>query len=275
MSQARRHLRFQALALFTLAVGLLPVPFAASIGDPVQLAGAFFGWAVAMYLFATGGTLVAALTFDRDAPMRPGWLLLSASYLVLIPALIRMGPKPSGLFQAAQRAPWVALLGSVASGALAVTGLILLSRAWRASELDTSSPTARNVARLAALVLAVALAGPDLVERLPAALGGDVMAAGDVITDLLDGSLFVVAMPVLSAALMLGGGLVAWPWLLLLSSVMAWLGYDAVDAYGAAAGLDDRTVRIAEEVLRTLGAAFAFSAGIAQRWVMTDALRDE
>jgi hypothetical protein len=275
VSQARRHLRFQALALCTLAVGLLPVPFAASIADPVQLAGAFFGWAIAMYLFATGGTLVAALTFDRGAPMRPGWLLLSGSYLVLIPALIRMGPKSSGLYQAVQRAPWVALLGSVVSGALAVTGLILLSRAWRASGLDTSSRTTRNVARLAALVLAAALAGTDLVERLPAALGGDVMAAGDVITDLLDGALFVVAMPVLSAALMLGGGLVAWPWLLLLSSVMAWLGYDAVDAYGAAAGLDDRTVRIAEEVLRSLGAAFAFSAGIAQRWVMTDALRDE
>lgn len=275
MSQPRQHLRFQALALVTLAVGLLPVPFAASIADPVQLAGAFFGWAVAMYLFATSGTLVAALTFDRGAPMRPGWLLLSASYLVLIPALIRMGPRSSGLYQAAQRAPWVAPLGSVVSGALAVTGLILLSRAWRASGLDTSSRTARNVARLAALVLAIALAGPDLVERLPAALGGDVMAAGDVITDLLDGGLFVVAMPVLSAALMLGGGLVAWPWLLLLSSVTAWLGYDAIDAYGAAAGLDDRTVRIAEEVLRTLGAVAAFSAGIAQRWVMTDALRDE
>ncbi len=275
MSQPRQHLRFQALASVTLAVGLLPVPFAASIADPVQLAGAFFGWAVAMYLFATSGTLVAALTFDRGAPMRPGWLLLSASYLVLIPALIRMGPRSSGLYQAAQRAPWVAPLGSVVSGALAVTGLILLSRAWRASGLDTSSRTARNVARLAALVLAIALAGPDLVERLPAALGGDVMAAGDVITDLLDGGLFVVAMPVLSAALMLGGGLVAWPWLLLLSSVTAWLGYDAIDAYGAAAGLDDRTVRIAEEVLRTLGAVAAFSAGIAQRWVMTDALRDE
>jgi hypothetical protein len=275
VSQARPHLRFQALALVTLAVGLLPVPFAASIADPVQLAGAFFGWAIAMYLFATGGTLVAALTFDRGAPMRPGWLLLSASYLVLVPALLRMGPKSSGLYEAAQRAPWAALSGSVVSDILAVTGFILLSRAWRASGLDTSSRAVRIAARLGALLVAVVLAGPDLLERFPAALGGDILAAGDVITDLLDGSLIVVAMPVLSAALMLGGGLVAWPWVLLLSSLVAWLGYDAVDAYGSAAGLDDRTVRIAEEVLRTLGAAFAFSAGIAQRWVMTDALRDK
>jgi hypothetical protein len=26
--------------------------------------------------------------------------------------------------------------------------------------------------------------------------------------------------------------------------------------------------------MRTLGAAFAFAAGVAQRWVMTDAVRD-
>lgn len=273
MSQARGHLRFQALAVFTLAVGLLPVPFAASVVHPLQLAGVYFGWAVAMYLFATGGTLVAALTFDRGEPQRPGWLLLSASYLVLVPALLRLGPNPAGLLGTVQRSPWLNVLVSVISGALAVAGFILLSRAWRASGLDTTSRAARVVARLAALAVAAALAGPDLVERLPVALHGDVLAAGDVITDLLDGALFVVAVPVLRAALALGGGLVAWPWVMLTASLVAWLGYDATEAYGGAAGLDDRTVRVVDEVMRTLGAGFAFSAGIAQRWVMTDALR--
>jgi hypothetical protein len=257
-----------------LVVGLLPAPFATSIADPVQLAGAFFGWAIAMYLFAAGGTLVAALTFEEGEPMRPGWLLLSASYLVLAPALIRMGPKADGLYQVAQRAPWVASFTSIVSGALAVAGFLVLSRAWRASGLDTTSRAARVGARLVALAVAAAMAGPDLVERLPAALAGDVLAAGDVITDLLDGALFMVAIPVLRAALvLLGGGLVAWPWLMLTASLVAWLGYDATAVYGGAAGLDDRTVRVVEEVLRTLGAAFAFAAGIAQRWVMSDAVR--
>lgn len=274
MSQARRNLRFQALALAALVVGLLPAPFAASVADPVQLAGAFFGWAVAMYLFAAGGTLVAALTFEPGEPMRPGWLLLSVSYLVLAPALIRMGPKADNLYAATQRAPWVASVTSIASGALAVAGFLVLSRAWRASGLDTTSRAARVTARLVALAVAAAMAGPDLVDRLPAALKGDVLAAGDVITDLLDGGLFVVAIPVLRAALvLLGGGLVAWPWLMLTASIMSWLGYDAIAVYGGAAGLDARTLRVAEEVLRTLGAAFAFSAGIAQRWVMSDAAR--
>jgi len=274
MSQARRNLRFQALALAALVVGLLPAPFAASVADPVQLAGAFFGWAVAMYLFAAGGTLVAALTFEPGEPMRRGWLLLSVAYLVLAPALIRMGPKADGLYEATQRAPWVASITSIVSGALAVAGFLVLSRAWRASGLDTTSRAARVTARLVALAVAAAMAGPDLVDRLPAALKGDVLAAGDVITDLLDGGLFVVAIPVLRAALvLLGGGLVAWPWLMLTASIMAWLGYDAIAVYGGAAGLDAGTLRVAEEALRTLGAAFAFSAGIAQRWVMSEAAR--
>jgi len=273
MSQVDRHFRFKALAFSTLAVSLLPVPFAASIADPVQLAGAYFGWAAALYLLAAGGTLVAALTFGRDEPMRLAWALLSASYLVLLPALLRIGPKAAGLYQAAQRASWVLPIANMISSAMAVTSLFLLARAWRATGLDGTSRAARVATRLLALLAAVVLAGPDLVERLPAALGGDVMAAGDVVTDLLDGSLFVVAAPVLHAALLLKGGLMAWPWALLTASLAAWLGYDAIGLYGAAAGLDPRALRVVEEVLRTLGTAFVFSAGVAQRWVMTDEVR--
>lgn len=270
MSQARRHLRFQALAFSALLVGLLPAPFAATIAQPLQLAGAFFGWAIAMYLFGAGGTLVAALTFDRGEPMRPGWLLLSASYLVLAIGSLRMGPDPTGLYQGAERSPLVASITSVGSGALAVTGFILLARAWRTSGLDATTRGGRLAAQALALLVAAAMAGPDLVERLPAALSGNVSAIGDVLSDLLDGALFVVAVPVLRAALALGGGLVAWPWLLITASLAAWLGYDATEAYGGAAGLDARAVRIIEEMLRTLGAGCAFSAGIAQRWMMTD-----
>jgi hypothetical protein len=271
MIQQRPHLRFQALAVCALAVGLLPVPLAVSVAEPVQLAGAFFGWGLAMYLFAAGGTLVAALTYDRAELMRPGWLLLSASYLVLVPGLLRMGPNAAGLYAGLQRAPWAAFLTNVLSSALAVTGFLVLSRAWRALGLETSAPGGRMAVRLVALAVAAALAGPDLWEKLPAALGGDLLAAGDVITDLLDGALFVVAVPVLRAALALGGGLVAWPWLLITASLVAWLGYDATEAFGSVAGIDDRTVRLVEEVMRSLAAACAFSAGIAQRWVMTGA----
>jgi hypothetical protein len=266
-----RHVPFRALAVATLALGAIPGAFALSVQDPVQLAAAFFGWTVAMYLFAAGGALAAAFAFSRGEPMRSGWLLLSGSYLVLAPTVLRLGPKAEGLYEGAVRAPWVASAASILSGALAIAGFVRLARAWRGSGLDLGSAAGRLGSRLVAVAVAVALAGPDLVEQLPATLRGDVLAAGDVVTDVLDGALFVVAVPVLRAALALGGGLAAWPWMLLTASLTAWLGYDAIAIYGGVAGADPRAVRVAEEMLRTLGAAFVLAAGIAQRWVIVAA----
>jgi hypothetical protein len=59
--------------------------------------------------------------------------------------------------------------------------------------------------------------------------------------------------------------------MLLTASLTAWLGYDAIAIYGGVAGADPRAVRVAEEMLRTLGAAFVLAAGIAQRWVIVAA----
>jgi hypothetical protein len=270
MNHATRHHRFQALAALAVLIGVVPLLLALKIADGRALAGAFYAWTVALYLAATTGTLVAALTFDRGEPMRRAWLLVSASYLLLIPSRALRGINPSGLFDA--EAPALlstAILGS-ASGVLVVVGIMLLARAWRSSGLDQGSRAARVVARLVALALAAALVVPDVLDRLPVAMTGDLLAAGDVLTDLLDVALLVVAVPVLRAALGLGGGLVAWPWVLLTGSLVAWLGYDAT-LYGVAAGFDPRTVRIAEEVCRSFGAGLAFAAGVAQRWVMTGA----
>jgi hypothetical protein len=271
MTQPKSHLRFQALAACTLVIGLIPVASALTISSGTALAGTFHGWTIALYLFATAGTLVAAYSFGRGEPMRPAWLLVSASYLVLLPQRIANGPKAAGLYEALAPPAWASSLSSAVSGVLAVAGFLLLARAWRSSGLDQSSRAGRVVMRLVATAVAATLAGPDIVAQFPAALRGDVLAVGDVFTDLLDVGLFVVAVPVLRAALGLGGGLVAWPWALITCSLMAWLGYDATSLFGAAAGLDARTVRIVEEVCRTLGAALAGSAGVAQRWVMSDA----
>jgi hypothetical protein len=271
MSLDRNHAPFQALAVATVAVGLLAVPFSLSVRDPVALAGAYFAWTVAVYLWAAGGTLVAATGFERGAPLRPGWMLLSASYAVLVPGRLLAGPTPTGLHEGAPNFGALLPLFSLASGLLGVAGFVLLAHAWRASGLDLTSRTSRIALRVLALLVACALAGPDLLARLPAAAGGDPMAIVDVITDVLDGALFVVAVPVLRAALALGGGLVAWPWALLTLSLTAWLGFDAASSWGELAGLSPRAMRVAEEAMRGLGASAAFGAGVAQRWIMRPA----
>lgn len=268
MDLASRHRPFRILAFATLAVGLLPLLFDRTTPDPSLLAGTYSAWAMACYLWATGGTLVCATTFAPGEPMRPGWLLISASYAVLLPARLLAGPSTRGLAEGAMRAPVLVSALGVASAALGVVGFLVLARAWRDSGLDQTSRASRVVLRLLALVVALALAGPDLVAQFPAATRGDPVAITDVITDLLDGALFVVAVPVLRAALALGGGLVAWPWALLTLSLLAWLGFDAAVIWGESAGLTARSARALEEAMRSLGSCAAFAAGVAQRWVM-------
>lgn len=262
------HRPFQLLAATTLAVGGLPLVFHLSLPAPAMLAGAYFAWTVAVYLAAAGGPLLAGTTFAPGEPMRPGWLLLAASYAVLLPGRLLTGITARGLVEAPVRSAAALSATSIASGALAVAAFMLLARAWRASGLDLTSRPTRVVLRMVALGVALALAGPDLVDRFPAAARGDAMAIADVITDLLDGALFVVAVPVFRAALALGGGLVVWPWGLLTLSLLAWLGYDASVIWGEAVGLTPRTARVLQEVMRGVGAVSAATAGLAQRWVM-------
>lgn len=267
----RRHRPFQFLALATVLVGLVPAALGASLADPVLLAGAYLAWTVAVYLGGAAGTLLAATTFAPGEPMRPGWLLLAGSYAVLVPARLLAGADGSGLAETATRLPAVISLASILSSALAVAGFLVLTRAWGAAGLDTASFASRATAtttRLVALLVGVALAGPDLVERFPRMLAGDTMALADVVADVLDVALFVVAVPVLRAARALGGGLVAWPWALLTLSLLAWLGYDASVTWPDAAGLSARHARVIQETMRALAACAALAAGVAQRWIM-------
>ena len=267
MRQAR-HAPFVALALLAVALGSVPAWFSLSVLDSFQLAGVFAGWSIALYIAAAAGLVLAVASFGPGEPMRAGWLSLSASYLVLAPVILVLGPKAEGLYAEPVRVPWVVALSGVVSGFLAVAAFLLLAGAWRKSGLDASSRAGRLAAVAVAVAIAAALAGGDVRERLPLALQGDLVAATDVLTDLLDGAVFVVAVPVLRAALALGGGLVAWPWVFLTLSLFAWLGYDATTIFAAAPSFDPRGVRVAQEVLRTLGAGFACVAGIAQKWVI-------
>lgn len=262
------HRSFRILAAATLATGLIPLGLANAQHEPLALAGAFTGWTLAIYLGTAAGALMTGTAFAPGEPMRPGWLLLSASYAVLVPSRLLPGGRLEGLGVSTAQYPVLESLLGVASGALGLAAFLLLAGAWRESGLDTTGRASRVVARLVALVASLVLAGPDLVARFPAAAAGDPLAITDVLTDLLDGAIFVVAVPVARAALALGGGLVAWPWGLLTLSLFAWLGYDASVIWGGAAGLTPYQSRVLEECMRAVGACATLSAAVAQRWIM-------
>jgi hypothetical protein len=270
MSPPRPHAPYQALAGAVLLAGLLPLAFALVVHDDAQLIGAWFGFSVAGYLWASGGALVAALTFSAGDAQRPGWLWLSLAYLVLVPARLHLGPSGEGIMAAGEVSAWNVLVTTLLNGGYSVAGFLILTRAWRDTGLDTGSRAGRLAVQAGALLVALALAGPDLVNRLPPALHGDLEAVGDVVSDLFDMAILTVSAPVLRAALVLGGGLVAWPWVFLTAGVVSWLFYDASAVFLDSIG---RPARVAEEVFRALATASVFAAGVAQRWVMTEMKR--
>ena len=205
--------------------------------------------------------------------MRPAWGLLSASYLVLVPrrgCCWGRGRRVSTRRSSA--APGSTPGGNIASSAMAVTGFLVLARAWRASGLDGSTPAGAG-GRPAGGAPGGRGAGRTRIwwPGSPPPSRGDPSAVGDVVTDLLDGSLFVVAVPVLRAALGLGGGLVAWPWLLLTASVISWLGYDANGRLRRRRrARRPRPSGWPRRCCAPWGPASLSPPGVAQRWVMTE-----
>jgi hypothetical protein len=262
-----RHQRFRVLALATVLLGLTPAAFPLSVAGPQALAAAYFGWTVAVYLLAVFGTIIAATSYSPGDPPRPGWASLGAGYVALVASRLVAGPIPNGLYQAPTSWPTTQLVGNVLYELATLAGYLVLTRAWSATGLEAASRTSRVLYRLGALAVAAILVGPEVVDRFPAALQGAPLAIADVVTDLLDAAVLVVATPVLRAALTLGGGLVSWPWFLLTMSVLGWLGYDAA-AWGTSLGLSPEFSRQLQEAARSLATVSIFSAGVAQRWVM-------
>jgi hypothetical protein len=262
MRHAQRRQSFEVLALAAVLAGTIPLVLHLAVRREAELVGAYNGWTLAIYLLAAGGTASAAWSFGRADPMRPGWVLLCVSYLLLAPGRILGGsPDPASLSPVA--ATMRAGVG-LASGWLAFLGFLELSRAWRSTDLDATSPRLKLALRIGALLLAVLLTGPELLDRLPVALRGEPLAMADVASDALDIALLVVAVPVLRAALAMGGGLIAWPWAFLTMSLLAWLGYDAVNLWGGRAGYGTATLLAWEDAFCSLAAGFAFAAGVTQ-----------
>ncbi|MGC3997412.1 MAG: hypothetical protein QM767_07880 [Anaeromyxobacter sp.] len=265
----RAHRPYALLGLLCAALAAVPVIMARTVPDPMALAGSYMGWTLGLYLAAFTGAALAAATFGADDAQRPGWLLMGLSYLALLPARLLVGPNPSGLFQADEPLLWLRVVSSVANSSLMLAAMLALARAWRQSGLDDPRPWLRWVTQLAGVALAVALMGPDLIRtQLPAVLDGDAAAWGNVITDVLDGLVLAVAVPVLRAAVALGGGLVAWPWLFLTTGLLGWICFDAIAASDGL-GLTPFDARTATEVARTWACLFTMAAGAAQRWIMS------
>ena len=215
------------------------------------------------------GSWAAAFTFEKGAYQRRAWLFIGGCMALLLTRdFVNLTP----VFQGLDPHTLATLAGVLVAAANVsqVIGTWMLARTWKVAQLELPGSRAAQWATVAAVgVVAAAAAGPGVWRSAVAVAQGDLTRASGVASGLGDMlSLWLIA-PLLLTALALRGGLFGWPFSLLTTSYLAWLGYDLLAILGPELGLGPHASRTGAELFRALGCLYGFSAGLAQREVVT------
>jgi len=206
-------------------------------------------------LLAAAGCFAGSRPFASGDPLRYGWLLQSWGYLLLatrtIPAL--------------RDIPAAATLAVLLANVFGALSPVLMVRAWYGTGLGSAiPPVRRRIAVLAALAVALILAGPS-TSLAAARLAGNPTAILDLIGGVGDIVSLTLFAPLLLIAVAMRGGRLAWPWGLLAGGLFCWLLCDAV-AF-ADGCLPPAILGALSQSLRVAACLFYAAAGVAQREV--------
>jgi hypothetical protein len=124
-------------------------------------------------------------------------------------------------------------------------------------------------AAVVAAGIALAVAGPSVVQSTQAFLGGDWGAPALLISAVADIAILILVTPLLLTAVALRGGLFVWPWALITASEVAWLLYDAA-SIGAFPPLGGAPL---PELFRGMAESFLCVSGLAQFFVVRQVRR--
>jgi hypothetical protein len=221
---------------------------------------------------AAGGCFAAAFAFERGDYMRRAWTFNACCYLFLLCRDTALAMLPEGAATAAAVGGVLALVANLAS----VIGTLLLARAWAIAGLEyPGSRAARVSVFLATLAAALAASGTDLVLDARTLLGGDLTSLHSVASDVGDVVSLCMLAPMVLTVVGMSGGVLKWPWGLLTASLVFWLLYDAAATVDHFTAGHEVTTRLAREVFRALACACEFSAGLAQRRVVTASTQEQ
>jgi hypothetical protein len=219
-------------------------------------------------VLACAGMAAAALAFDRGDYLRRGWGVWAACYAFLLgrDAMLLFDGRVSPLVYEVTRGILV-----TAGNVCVVVGAWTLARAWTVAGLEHPGPrgTRRAVVALA-IVVAVAFAGPTLVVDLRDVAHGSLAGFDAISSDLGDILSLPLIAPVALTALAVREGTLRWTWMLLTSSLVAWLLYDAIYTLPDYLSVAPLGYRLVSEQFHILAGALACAAGLAQRMAVTD-----
>jgi len=263
-----RHPRFRALiAIPLVSATVLSVAFALAGPDRAGLYRAELAIVEGLGFW---GCLAAALIFESGDYLRRAWLLQMSCYGLIFVGDLTL---TTGIFS---NRPWTALANGVltlAANAGAMGGTFLLARAGRVAGIEMpGSDAMRRAVQALALAFALLAAGPAAIISLRRVMEGDhggLMYFASCMGDIF---CLVLIAPLLLTTVAMRGGLLAWPWGFMTASGLAWLTFDAVQTLSPILfGVSAEEARPVLEVARCLACTCAFSAGLAQRWIIIDA----
>lgn len=219
-------------------------------------------------LLACAGMAAAALAFDRGDYLRRGWGVWAACYACLL-------GRDAMLLASGHVSPAVYDLTRgvlVSAGNLCVVvGAWTLARAWTVAGLEhPGSRGARRAVLALAIGVALVFAGPTLVVDVRDLALGPRADFDSIASDLGDILSLPLIAPVALTALAVREGTLRWTWMLLTSSLVAWLLYDAVYTLPDYFSVAPHGYRLVSEQFHILAGAFAGVAGLTQRMAVTD-----
>ncbi len=173
-------------------------------------------------LLALVGLARAALSFEPDEYLRRGWGLFAICYVFLLARDAAPFLPASPLTIEVLRAVFVTM-----GNLCLVLAVWTLARAWTVAGLEfPGTRGARTAIIAAAIIAAIALAGPELYVDVRDTITGRSPGYASIGSDIGDILALPLIAPVALTALAVRGGTLRWPWTLLTSSFAAWLAFD-------------------------------------------------
>lgn len=257
-------MRYRALALFPLVYAGLFAVVAWLLLDSSALSPFITGQRLVLRILAIVGCAAAVLVFERGDHLRRVWWLLGLGATLIFLRDVLNLPFIDLRASAPEIGPQVIQALGIGSNLASLVGLALFAFTWKKASVVLPGGTGRVIAvTLAAVVLALLLAGPPALEQADRVANGDEGAVVLLVSAVVDILSLCLLAPLLLTALALRGGTIGWPWALLSASILSWLLYDAYVVY-ATAGAFPIT-----EVCRDLAVGYLFAAGMAQRFAIT------
>lgn len=196
-------------------------------------------------ILALLGCIAAALAFEHGDYLRRAWTFNGACLAFLLARDVTI---PFAVQSIALQNTLV-----IIANLCSIVGTFLMARAWQVSGLEAKRSVLVAIGVVVALVVGGGAIVVDVRARAVVALASDL---GDFV------SLCLIA-PVIMTALAMRGGVLRWAWGLFALSLVCWLFYDATHALRT--HLSPNSLKVLNELFRTLACTYLFAAGLAQR----------